>query len=137
MSDANRGGIKERVAINHLIHCIRHLKHTGKQQCHKEKNFNNNINHSTMMTHTTIMRAVHNNRSTLRLCIFIALSITLTVKPQPLAAYTGLLFALSVIVGACHISQLARNKQNLLQLLQKSIYSILFSLALLAIWLLS
>ena len=37
-----------------------------------------------MMTHTTIMRAVHNNRSTLRLCIFIALSITLTVKPQPL-----------------------------------------------------
>ena len=53
-----------------------------------------------MMTHTTIMRAVHNNRSTLRLCIFIALSITLTVKPQPLAAYTGLLFALSVIVGA-------------------------------------
>ena len=37
------------------------------------------------MTHTTIMRAVHNNRSTLRLCIFIALSITLTVKPQPLA----------------------------------------------------
>ena len=89
-----------------------------------------------MMTHT-FMRAVHNNRSTLRLCIFIALSITLTVKPQPLAAYTGLLFALSVIVGACHISQLARNKQNLLQLLQKSIYSILFSLALLAIWLLS
>lgn len=90
-----------------------------------------------MMTHTTIMRAVHNNRSTLRLCIFIALSITLAVKPQPLAAYTGLLFALSVIVGACHISQLARNKQNLLQLLQKSIYSILFSLVLLAIWLLS
>lgn len=90
-----------------------------------------------MMTHTTIMRAVHNNRSTLRLCIFIALSITLTIKPQPLAAYTGLLFALSVIVGVCHISQLARNKQNLLQLLQKSIYSILFSLALLAIWLLS
>lgn len=65
-----------------------------------------------MMTHTTIMRAVHNNRSTLRLCIFIALSITLTVKPQPLGAYTGLLFALSVIVGACHISQLARNKQT-------------------------
>lgn len=90
-----------------------------------------------MMTHTTIMRAVHNSRSTLRLCIFIALSITLTVKPQPLAAYTGLLFALSVFVGACHISQLARNKQSLLQLLQKSIYSILFSLALLAIWLLS
>ncbi len=88
-----------------------------------------------MMTHTTIMRAVHNNRSTLRLCIFIALS--LTVKPQPLGAYTGLLFALSVIVGVCHISQLARNKQNMLQLLQKSIYSILFSLALLAIWLLS
>lgn len=65
-----------------------------------------------MMTHTTIMRAVHNNRSTLRLCIFIALSITLTVKPQPLGAYTGLLFALSVIVGACHISQLAHNKQT-------------------------
>lgn len=86
---------------------------------------------------SVISHTISNNRSTLRLCIFIALSITLTVKPQPLAAYTGLLFALSVIVGVCHISQLARDKQNLLQLLQKSIYSILFSLALLAIWLLS
>lgn len=86
---------------------------------------------------SVIPHIISNNRSTLRLCIFIALSITLTVKPQPLDAYTGLLFALSVIVGACHISQLARNKQDLLQLLQKSIYSILFSLALLAIWLLS
>lgn len=86
---------------------------------------------------SVIPHIISNSRSTLRLCIFIALSITLTVKPQPLGAYTGLLFALSVIVGACHINQLARNKQNLLQLLQKSIYSILFSLALLAIWLLS
>ena len=86
---------------------------------------------------SVISHIISNSLSTLRLCIFIALSITLTVKPQPLGAYTGLLFALSVIVGACHISQLARNKQNLLQLLQKSIYSILFSLALLAIWLLS
>lgn len=86
---------------------------------------------------SVIPHIISNNRSTLRLCIFIALSITLTVKPQPLGAYTGLLFALSVIVGACHISQLARNKQSLLQLLQKSIYSILFSLVLLAIWLLS
>ena len=86
---------------------------------------------------SVISHIISNSHSTLRLCKFIALSITLTVKPQPLGAYTGLLFALSVIVGACHISQLARNKQNLLQLLQKSIYSILFSLALLAIWLLS
>lgn len=89
------------------------------------------------MLYSTILRAVSNSRSTLRLCIFIALSITLAVKPQPLATYTGLLFALSAIIGACHISQLACDKQNCLQLLQKSIYSILFSLVLLAIWLLS
>lgn len=64
-----------------------------------------------MMTHTTIMRAVHNNRSTLRLCIFIALSITLTAKPQPLGAYTGLLFALSVLLAhATSVSLRATNK---------------------------